>query len=164
MKKIILAGMAVMILSGCSDSVEEESVEKPYVELEKRSRFGLPISEEVRSLKIKIKDITVDEQFVIVNLKLDNTESSAPPVNWDPLKSNIVIDNTQLNAYDSSINGKTETNVIQDGDILFDTLGSEELFEEGKEVTLNLGEFEIGGYFPESKEITTSGVLENWRK
>lgn len=164
MKKIILAGMAALIISGCSNEKESSSEpqdEKPYVEIEDEKKgFDLPISEEVRSLKIEIKDITVDSQYVIVNLKLDNTEESAPPVNWDPLTANIVIDNTQLNAYDSSINGKTETNVIQDGDILFDTLGSEELFEEGKKVTLNLGEFEIGGYFPESKEITTSGVLE----
>ncbi|MEV5113384.1 hypothetical protein [Peribacillus frigoritolerans] len=158
MKKMILAGMSALIITGSSDEMDRRG--EPYVEImEEKTTFGLSIVDTARMMDIEIIELKVIEDQVIVHFKLDNKYSSIP-VSWDSAKSNIVIDNTKLNVIDSSLEERTDSDVVQEGDITFDAEGKDDIFDEGKEVTFNLGVFEIAGNFPENKEITTSVVLD----
>ncbi|MFS0597035.1 hypothetical protein AB1L16_09865 [Peribacillus frigoritolerans] len=158
MKKMILAGMSALIITGSSDEMDRRG--EPYVEImEEKTTFGLSIVDTARMMDIEINKLKVNEDQVIVYFKLDN-EYSSIPVSWDSTKSNIVIDNTKLIATDSSLNEKTDSDVVQEGKITFDAEGKDKIFNEGKEVTFNLGVFEIEGDFPESRDITTSVILD----
>ncbi|MBR8644221.1 hypothetical protein KEH51_05030 [[Brevibacterium] frigoritolerans] len=142
MKKMILAGMSALIIMGSSDEMEDKTT------------FGLSIVDTVRMMDIKIIELKVIEDQVIAHFKLDNKYSSIP-VSWDSAKSNIVIDNSKLNVIDSSLEERTDSDVVQEGDITFDAEGKDDIFDEGKEVTFNLGVFEVAG-FPGKNRINNN--------
>lgn len=158
MKKLIIAGMAVIILSGCSG--EKESSSEPVVKKVEEKTYGLSVEEQARTMKIEINELTVNDDQVIAHLKLDNEQSSTP-VSWDSMDSNLVIGNTQLNASESPFDEMNEPSVVQEGEIKYDIPAGKDLeVEEGTEVKFNLGEFVIEGNFPDNKEINTTGTLE----
>lgn len=159
-RSLFVVGLAALIITGCSSNQETEQATKTETEVKKEETFGIEVSEEVRTLKIIINKMTVTEDQIKLDVSLENSEDGSTPVEWDATQTNIVINETQFDAAETSLGENNESGTKQEGEIIFD-IGDKKLTAEvGEEIKLNLGKVKIGGIFSSEEEIRTSAVLQ----